>query len=158
VPTSDARPRGRRRAHDKEPAREQITAALREHDWSGCSVSLRINGLDTHSCCRDIVDVVEQAGGSVDKVLSRRSPARATCTSSPRRRPRPRLPTGCHTGSGSACLIETAAGMYNVDEIAAACPERMEAMLFGVADYAASLQSHTTSIGGSAPRVHRAHR
>ena len=32
-----------------------------------------------------------------------------------------------------------------------ACPERMEAMVFGVADYAASLQSHTTSIGGSNP-------
>jgi malyl-CoA/(S)-citramalyl-CoA lyase len=39
--------------------------------------------------------------------------------------------------------------MHNIDEIAAACPERMEAMVFGVADYAASLQSHTTSIGGS---------
>jgi len=48
-------------------------------------------------------------------------------------------------------LIETAAGMHNVDEIAAACPERMEAMVFGVADYAASLQSHTTSIGGANP-------
>ena len=45
-------------------------------------------------------------------------------------------------------LIETAVGMVNVDEVAAACPERMEAMVFGVADYAASLQSHTASIGG----------
>ena len=50
---------------------------------------------------------------------------------------------------GISVLIETAAGMHRVDEIAAACPERMEAMVFGVADYAASLQSHTTSIGGS---------
>jgi malyl-CoA/(S)-citramalyl-CoA lyase len=33
---------------DKERANEQITAAQREHNWSGCSVSLRINGLDTH--------------------------------------------------------------------------------------------------------------
>jgi malyl-CoA/(S)-citramalyl-CoA lyase len=41
--------------------------------------------------------------------------------------------------------------MVNIDEIAAACPERMEAMVFGVADYAASLQSHTTSIGGASP-------
>ena len=45
-------------------------------------------------------------------------------------------------------LIETAAGMVNVDEIARACPERMEAMIFGVADYAASMQAQTTSIGG----------
>jgi len=39
--------------------------------------------------------------------------------------------------------------MLNVEEIAAACPERMEALIFGVADYAASMQSHTASIGGS---------
>ena len=40
--------------------------------------------------------------------------------------------------------------MVKVDEIAAACPERMEALIFG-ADYAASIQSHTASIGGSDP-------
>ena len=42
-------------------------------------------------------------------------------------------------------------GMVNCDEIARACPERMEAMVFGVADYAASLQSHTTSSVAPAP-------
>ena len=50
---------------------------------------------------------------------------------------------------GLTVLIETAIGMVNVDEIARACPERMEAMIFGVADYAASVQARTTSIGGS---------
>ena len=39
--------------------------------------------------------------------------------------------------------------MVNLDEIAASCPERLEALIFGVADYAASIQSHTASIGGS---------
>jgi malyl-CoA/(S)-citramalyl-CoA lyase len=52
---------------------------------------------------------------------------------------------------GIAALIETAMGMVNCAEIARACPDRMEAMVFGVADYAASLQSHTTSIGGGNP-------
>jgi malyl-CoA/(S)-citramalyl-CoA lyase len=46
-------------------------------------------------------------------------------------------------------LIETAAGMANVESIAAACPERLEALVFGVADYAASIQSTTTNIGGA---------
>ena len=54
---------------DKERAREQVIGALHELDWSGCSVSLRINGLDTHWCYRDIVDVIEQAGAHVDTVL-----------------------------------------------------------------------------------------
>jgi len=57
--------------------------------------------------------------------------------------------TGIERRIGIAALIETAPGMLGVDEIAAACPERMEALIFGVADYAASIQSHTASIGGS---------
>ena len=47
---------------DKPGARENVIAALRELDWGGCCVSVRINGLDTHYCYRDIVDVVEQSG------------------------------------------------------------------------------------------------
>jgi malyl-CoA/(S)-citramalyl-CoA lyase len=48
-------------------------------------------------------------------------------------------------------LIETAMGMANVEEIARCCPERMEAMVFGVADYAASVRARTTQIGGANP-------
>src|SRR5215475_10167854 len=54
---------------DKPQARRNVMDALREQDWSGCSVSLRINGLDTHYCYRDIVDVVEQAGGQLDSIM-----------------------------------------------------------------------------------------
>ena len=54
---------------DKVQARAQVIEALRDLDWSGCSVSLRINGLDTHWCYRDVVDVVEQAGGRLDTIL-----------------------------------------------------------------------------------------
>src|SRR3989304_1363379 len=48
-------------------------------------------------------------------------------------------------------LIETAAGMANVEAIARAVPERLEAMVFGVADYAGSVQARTTNIGGANP-------
>ena len=44
-----------------------------------------------------------------------------------------------------------ALGIVHADAIATACPGRMEAMVFGVADYAVSMQSHTTSIGGANP-------
>src|SRR5438477_1262041 len=54
---------------DKEQARRNIVDALLEQDWPGCSVSVRINGLDTHYCYRDVVDVVEQAGAHVDTIL-----------------------------------------------------------------------------------------
>src|SRR5579859_7303366 len=54
---------------DKEQARANVIDALRELDWSRCSVSLRINGLDTHYCYRDIVDVVERAGDKLDSIM-----------------------------------------------------------------------------------------
>lgn len=136
---------------DKEQARVNIIDALREQDWSRCSVSLRINGLDTHYCYRDLVDVVEQAGDRLDTIMIPKASCAGdvhlvatilTQIEDARRLPR-RL--------GIAVLIETAMGMVNCDEIARSCPERMEAMVFGVADYAASLQSHTTSIGGANP-------
>jgi malyl-CoA/(S)-citramalyl-CoA lyase len=136
---------------DKEQARANVIDALRELDWSGCSVSLRINGLDTHYCYRDLVDVVEQAGRHLDSIMIPKAGSAAdvhlvaTLLS--------QIEDAMRLGRRIALcvLIETALGMVNCEEIARACPERMEAMVFGVADYAASLQSHTTSIGGSNP-------
>jgi malyl-CoA/(S)-citramalyl-CoA lyase len=52
---------------------------------------------------------------------------------------------------GIHILIETARGMANVESIARARPDRLEAMVFGVADYAASVQARTTNIGGANP-------
>jgi len=134
---------------DKERARGQVITALLDQDWSSCSVSMRINGLDTHWCYRDIVDVIEQAGGHVDTILIPKvacaGDVHLVATLLSQIEAAFELPHAV----GISVLIETAPGMHNIDEIAAACPDRMEAMVFGVADYAASLQSHTTSIGGS---------
>jgi malyl-CoA/(S)-citramalyl-CoA lyase len=136
---------------DKPQARVNIIEALRELDWSACSVSLRINGLDTHYCYRDLVEVVEEAGQFIDTIMIPKvggaGDVHLVATLLTQIEDAVRLPRRI----GLAVLIETALGMVNVDEIARACPERMEAMVFGVADYAASLQSHTTSIGGANP-------
>ena len=136
---------------DKAQARENVIVALRELDWSGCSVSLRINGLDTHYYYRDIIDVVEQAGQHLDSIMIPKASGAAdihlvaTLLT--------QIEDAHQLGRRIAlcALIETAMGMVKCEEIAAACPERMEALVFGVADYAASLQSHTTSIGGTNP-------
>ena len=136
---------------DKEQARRNIVDALREQDWSRCSVSVRINGLDTHYCYRDIVDVVEQAGRNVDTILIPKVGRPGDVQLVATLLDQIEVATGIERRIGIAVLIETAMGMVNVDEIATACPERMEAMVFGVADYAASIQSHTASIGGVDP-------
>jgi malyl-CoA/(S)-citramalyl-CoA lyase len=134
---------------DKPQARENVIAALRELDWSSCSVSLRINGLDTHYCYRDIVDVVEQSGTWLDTVLVPKASCAGDIHLVATLLTQIEDAIGLDRRIGISALIETAKGMLHVEEIAAACPERMEALIFGVADYAASMQSHTTSIGGS---------
>jgi malyl-CoA/(S)-citramalyl-CoA lyase len=133
---------------DKEQARVNIIDALRELDWSGPSVSVRINGLDTHYCYRDMVDVVEQAGERIDTIVIPKASGAGDVHLVATLLSQIEAAMGFKRKIGLAVLIETAIGMVNVDEIATASPERLEAMIFGVADYAASIQSQTTSIGG----------
>ena len=134
---------------DKPQARTNVIDALRELDWSGCSVSLRINGLDTHYCYRDIVDVIERSGEWLDTVLVPKASCAADIHLVATLLTQIEDAMGLSKQIGISALIETAPGMLNLDEIAASCPERMEALIFGVADYAASIQSQTASIGGS---------
>ena len=135
--------------NDKVQARINVIAALQEQDWGDTFISLRINGLDTHWCYRDVVDVVEAAGERLHTILI----PKVSCGADVHLIAT--LLTQIEDGRGQAerlgisVLIETAAGMFNVDEVARACPDRMEAMVFGVADYSASIQSHTATIGGS---------
>ncbi len=135
---------------DKAQARKNVIEALNDMDWSKCSVSVRINGLDTHYCYRDIVDVVEQAGDKLDTILIPKvgSPSDILFVSTLLEQieaARKIKPINIHI------LIETALGMANVESIAQTCPERLEAMVFGVADYAASTQARTTQMGGANP-------
>jgi malyl-CoA/(S)-citramalyl-CoA lyase len=135
---------------DKAQARKNVIEALNDMDWSKCSVSVRINGLDTHYCYRDIVDVVEQAGDKLDTVLIPKvgTPADILFVSTLLEQieaARKIKPINIHI------LIETALGMANVESIAQTCPQRLEAMVFGVADYAASTQARTTQMGGANP-------
>src|SRR5206468_2822557 len=127
---------------DKEQARKNVIQALLELDWrgQGKTVSVRINGIDTHYMYRDVVDVVEQAGHRLDTVLVPKVGVPAdvylvdallTQIETARRIPH-RI--------GIEVLIETALGMANVEAIAQAS-RRLEAMHFGVADFAASLHA-----------------
>jgi malyl-CoA/(S)-citramalyl-CoA lyase len=137
---------------DKERARANVIEALRAQDWSRTAVSVRINGLDTHWCYRDVVEVVEACGDVLDTVLVPKvgapSDVEFVATLLDQIEQRRDFAPG---RIGIHVLIETARGMANVEAIARARPDRMEAMVFGVADYAASVQARTTNIGGANP-------
>jgi len=137
---------------DKEQARTNVIDALGAQDWTGTAVSVRINGLDTHWCYRDVVDVVEARGEVLDTVLVPKvgapSDVEFVATLLDQIEQRNGWPAG---RIGIHILIETARGMANVEAISRARPDRLEAMVFGVADYAASVQARTTNIGGANP-------
>jgi malyl-CoA/(S)-citramalyl-CoA lyase len=137
---------------DKEQARANVIDALGAEDWTGTAVSVRINGLDTHWCYRDVVDVVEACGEVLDTVLVPKvgapSDVEFVATLLDQIEQRNAWPAG---RIGIHILIETAKGMANVEAISRARPDRLEAMVFGVADYAASVQARTTNIGGANP-------
>jgi malyl-CoA/(S)-citramalyl-CoA lyase len=137
---------------DKEQARANVIDALRAHDWSRTAVSVRVNGLDTQWCYRDVVDVVEQAGDVLDTVLVPKVGAASDVTFVATLLDQIEQRNGWDAGRiGIHILIETAAGMANVEAISRARPDRLEAMVFGVADYAASVRARTTNIGGANP-------
>ena len=137
---------------DKVTARQNVIKALKDINWreKGKTISVRINSPDTHYMYRDLVDIVEQVGERLDTILLPKAGTASDvymidC-----------LLTQIETNKkfknkiGIECLIETALGMSNIKEIAKSS-ERLEALHFGVADYAASLRARTVVIGGLNP-------
>jgi len=134
---------------DKEQARKNIVQALNDIDWGRKTMMVRINGLDTHYMYRDVIDIVE-ACPRLDMLLIPKvgTPSDVYAIDM--------LVTQIETAKqrkkrlGFEVLIETALGMANVEAIAQSS-KRLEAMSFGVADYAASTRARTTVIGGVNP-------
>ncbi|MDP6480535.1 MAG: CoA ester lyase [Acidimicrobiales bacterium] len=137
---------------DKETARSNVIEALGDIDWRGLSktISVRINGIDTHYMYRDVVDVVEQAGRHLDTIMIPKVGVPADVYMVDAMVTQIETAMGLTHRIGLEVLIETTLGMANVESIATSS-DRLEAMHFGVADYAASCGSRTTSIGGPNP-------
>ncbi len=135
---------------DKAQARKNIIKGLNDIDWGDKTLSVRINGLDTHYMYRDVVDVIEQGGDRLDLIMIPKVGTAADVYALDMLVTQVEDAMGRKKRIGFELIIETALGMANVDEIAAASP-RNESLHFGVADYAASTKARTTSIGGPNP-------
>lgn len=140
---------------DKLPARKNIIEAINDMDWAdhGVTVSVRINGLDTQYMVRDVVDLMEQCGEKLNTILIPKVGVYADVYMVDSMVNQLEMQQGLKNRVGIECLIETALGMANVEDIAkqGAIGGRMEALHFGVADYAASNRARTTNIGGLNP-------
>jgi malyl-CoA/(S)-citramalyl-CoA lyase len=137
---------------DKEQARKHVVTGLLEHDWRerGKTISVRLNGIDTQYLYRDVVDVVEQAGHRLDTVLVPKVGTPADVYLIDALLTQIEAARAIPSRIGIEVLIETALGMANVEAIAQAS-RRLEALHFGVADFAASVRARTVSIGGLNP-------
>lgn len=137
---------------DKEQARINVIQALLDLDWRGAgkTISVRINGLDTHYMYRDVVDLMEQAGDRLDTILIPKVGVPSDVYMVEAMVNQIEQGKGFETRVCLEALIETALGMANVEAIAA-YGGRLEALHFGVADYAASNRARTVNIGGLNP-------
>ena len=137
---------------EKEGARRNVIEALGDVDWRGSNktVSVRVNGLDTHYMYRDLIDVVEQAGAHLDTVLVPKVGVPGDIYAVDALLTQLEQAMGLSHRIGVEALVETALGMANVEAVAASSP-RLEALHFGVADYAASCRARTITIGGLNP-------
>jgi malyl-CoA/(S)-citramalyl-CoA lyase len=133
---------------DKDTARANIIGAIGAIDWGHKTLSVRINGLDTPYWYRDVVDLLEQAGDRLDQIMIPKVGCAADVYAVDA------LVTAVERAKGRAApitfevIIESAAGIANVNEIAASSP-RLVAMSLGAADFAASMGMQTTGIGGT---------
>ncbi len=132
---------------DKPQARKNIIEALNDIDWGTKTMSVRINGLDTHYMYRDVVDLIEQGGDRLDLIMIPKVGTAADVYAVDMLVTQAEDAMGRKKRIGFEMIIETALGMANVDEIAKAS-KRNESLHFGVADYAASTKARTTVIGG----------
>ena len=138
--------------NDKIIARQNIIRALKEINWKekGKTISVRINSLDTHYMHSDLVDIIEQAGNKVDTILIPKVGTSSDVYMVDCLLTQIENNKKLKNKIGIECLIETALGMSNIKEIAKSS-DRLEALHFGVADYAASLRARTIVIGGLNP-------
>ena len=137
---------------DKVQARKNVIAALNDIDWRGTgkTVSVRINGLDTHYMYRDVVEVLEQSSDRLDLIMIPKVGTASDVYAVDMMVTQIEAAKGRKKRVGFEMIIETALGMQNIHAIAAAS-KRNESLHFGVADYAASTKARTTSIGGPHP-------
>ena len=137
---------------DKIPSRQNIIKAIKEMNWKekGKTISIRINSLDTHYMYRDVIEIVEEVGEKIDTILIPKAGSSSDVYMVDCLLTQIEDNKKFKNKIGIECLIETALGMSNIKEIAKSS-KRLEALHFGVADYAASLKARTVIIGGLNP-------
>ncbi len=131
---------------EKIPARANVIRAFSELDFGRRLRMFRINQLDTAFAYRDLIEVVEAAGENIELVMVPKVSSPEDVIFVDMLLAQIESNCGMTRRIGIEAQIETAAGFLNLREIARSSP-RLEALIFGPGDYAASMQMPSSGIG-----------
>jgi len=121
----------------KAGARQTICDALNQLDWGTKVRCVRVNDVGTQWCYEDIITVVEKAGANIDTIMLPKPLRAADVQFADTLLSQLEMKLGLKHKIGLEVLIEEVQAMQNIAEIANSC-ERLECMIFGMGDYAAS--------------------
>jgi len=136
---------------EKEAARAKVVRAIREVPWDDRVLCVRVNAWDTRWTYGDVIEVVSGAGDRLDEVMLPKVQTAAEVVALDLLLTQIEENVGLPVGHvGIEAQIETTRGLINVEEICAASP-RLETVIFGPADFAASMEMPVLTGGVQIP-------
>jgi citrate lyase subunit beta/citryl-CoA lyase len=135
---------------EKEAARDNVVKAINEQDWGDTVLCVRVNAWDTKWTYRDVIHVVENASERLDELMLPKVQSAAEVVALDLLLTQIEEVTGRSSRVGIEAQIETTRGLINVEEICAAS-DRTETIIFGPADFAASMEMPVLTAGVQVP-------
>ena len=135
---------------EKEAARDKVVHAINDFDWGDAVLCVRVNAWDTEWTYRDVVTVVEQSSERLDELMLPKVQHPSEVVALDLLLTQIEAATGRQGRVGIEAQIETARGLINVEEICAAS-DRLETIIFGPADFAASTEMPVLTGGVQIP-------
>ena len=136
---------------EKEASRPRVAEAIRTLDWGDKVLCVRVNDWSTKWTAYDIIEVVGNAGSRLDEIMLPKVESAAQIVATDMLLRQVEIASGLPIGHiGIEAQIETARGLINVEEICAAS-SRLETIIFGPADFAASMEMPVLTGGVQIP-------
>jgi len=137
--------------NEKVAARAKVVNAIKNLPWDDRVLCVRVNAWDTAWTVGDILEVVGNAGPRLDEIMLPKVQSAAEVIAMDLLLTQVEKNAGLPVGHiGIEAQIETARGLINVDEICGASP-RLETIIFGPADFAASIEMPVLTGGVAIP-------
>ncbi len=132
---------------EKKKAREQVIESLLNLNWETKTVTVRVNALDTPFAYRDLLEVAEEAGHLIDAIVLPKVNHPADIYFADKLLNGIEMSSSVSTAIGIEASIETAEGLMRAAEVSLAS-NRVKCLVFGIADYSASIGARLVSISG----------